>query len=98
EFDSDDKEFHKINENEFDVEGSVALYEMEEITGLQLESSDVTTIGGYVTHLLGHLPTEGETVKVENFLAKVTKTDGRRVLSLRFTRQQEPKSRPAEDF
>ncbi|MEO6052535.1 MAG: hemolysin family protein [Chthoniobacterales bacterium] len=98
EFDVDDKEFHKISENEFDVEGSVALYEMEEITGLQLESSDVTTIGGYVTHLLGHIPTEGEAVQVENFMAKVTKTDGRRVLSLRFTRQQHMAKPSADDF
>ncbi|MEO6845838.1 MAG: hemolysin family protein [Chthoniobacterales bacterium] len=100
EFDSEDKEYHKISETEFDVEGSVALYEMEEITGLHLESADVTTIGGYVTHLLGHIPTEGETVLIENFTVKVTKTDGRRVISLRFTRQPGtwPKSDKGIDF
>ena len=51
---------------------------------LTLESEDVSTIGGYVTHLLGHLPKTGEQVQIENFLVTVTKSDGRRVEELHF--------------
>ncbi len=53
EFDADKEEFRRINEDEFGVDGALGLYELNDLTGLELESADVSTIGGYVTHLLG---------------------------------------------
>ena len=84
EFDAEKEEFRKINDNEFAVAGSLGLYELNDATGLELESADVSTIGGYVTHLLGHLPKQGEQVKIDNFLVTVSQTDGRRVNQLHF--------------
>jgi len=84
EFDAEKEEFRKINENEFAVAGSLGLYELNDITGLELESADVSTIGGYVTHLLGHLPKQGEQVKIDNYVVTVSQTDGRRVDQLHF--------------
>src|SRR5437773_8037266 len=65
EFDFEKEEFRKINENEFTVAGSLGLYELTDVTGLELESADVSTIGGYVTHLLGHLRSEERRVGKE---------------------------------
>ena len=84
EFDAEKEEFRKINDNEFAVAGSLGLYELNDATGLELESVDVSTIGGYVTHLLGHLPKQGEQVQIENYLVTVSQTDGRRVNQLHF--------------
>jgi CBS domain containing-hemolysin-like protein len=84
EFDAEKEEFRTINENEFSVDGAVGLYELADMAGLELESADVSTIGGYVTHLLGHLPKHGEQVRIENYLVTITQTDGRRVLQLHF--------------
>ena len=84
EFDSEKAEFRKINENEFSVDGAVGLYELHDLAGLELESADVSTIGGYVTHLLGHLPKQGEQVRIEDYLVTITQTDGRRVGQLHF--------------
>ncbi len=53
EFDTEKAEFREINENEFTVEGAVGLYELQDMADLTLESADVSTIGGYVTHLAG---------------------------------------------
>jgi Mg2+/Co2+ transporter CorC len=44
----------------------------------------VSTIGGYVTHLLGHLPKQGEQVKIDNYIVTVSQSDGRRVNQLHF--------------
>ncbi len=66
------------------LEGAVGLYELQDMADLTLESADVSTIGGYVTHLLGHLPKQGEQVRIENYLVTITKTDGRRVEQLHF--------------
>jgi Mg2+/Co2+ transporter CorC len=90
EFDTEKEEFREINENEFTVEGAVGLYELQDMADLTLESADVSTIGGYVTHLLGHLPKHGEQVQIEDYLVTITKTDGRRVEELHFQKVGEP--------
>src|SRR5207245_10320026 len=59
EFDAEKEEFRKINEDEFAVAGSLGLYELNDITGLELESADVSPIWGYGTHVLGHRPKAG---------------------------------------
>ena len=84
EFDTEKEEFLTINENEFSVDGALGLYELRDLAGLELESADVSTIGGYVTHLLGHLPKQGEQVKIDNYLVTISQTDGRRVGQLHF--------------
>jgi len=89
EFDSEKEEFRKINENEFVVDGALGLYELRDTAGLELDSADVSTIGGYVTHLLGHLPKQGEQVKIDNYLVTITQTDGRRVGQLHFKKMSE---------
>ncbi|HEV2965524.1 MAG TPA: hemolysin family protein [Chthoniobacterales bacterium] len=79
EFDMEKAEFQKISANEFTVDGTLGLYELNDLAKLELESSDVSTVGGYVTHLLGHLPKQGEQVKIDNYLVTVSQTDARRV-------------------
>ena len=90
EFDTDKEEFRKINDNEFSVAGSIGLYELNDLVGLDLDSDDVSTLGGYVTHLLGHLPKHGEQVKIDGYLATITQTDGRRVGQLHFRKMGVP--------
>jgi len=84
EFDTEKEEFRKINENEFVVDGALGLYELRDAFGLELDSADVSTIGGYVTHLLGHLPKQGEQVRIGNYAVTVSQSDGRRVRQLHF--------------
>src|SRR5207244_4239391 len=55
EFDFEKEEFRKISANEFSVDGALELYELSDLAKLELESADVSTIGGSVTHLLGLL-------------------------------------------
>ena len=84
EFDAEKEEFRKISANEFSVDGALGLYELNDLAKLDLESSDVSTIGGYVTHVLGHLPKAGEQVKIDNYLVTVSQADARRVKQLNF--------------
>src|SRR5216117_2829 len=84
EFDSEKEEFRKISANEFSVDGALGLYELNDLAKLDLDSPDVSTIGGYVTHLLGHLPKTGEQVKIDGYLVTVSESDSRRVKQLHF--------------
>lgn len=88
EFDEAEKaEFELIKDREeFTTAGTFNLYELEELASITLENEEVTTIGGYVTQKLGHLPKVGETVEIEGFLVRVTKADNRRILQLHFKR------------
>jgi CBS domain containing-hemolysin-like protein len=89
EFDREAPELRKVSEDEFDVEGSLGLYELKDLVGLELESEDVSTIGGYVTAQIGHLPNVGEQTRIEEYLVTIMATDGRRVEKLHFKRQGE---------
>ena len=90
EFDAEESEFTRIDDNEFIVEGGLGLYELEELVGLELDSSEVSTVGGYVTHMLGRLPETGEKVIIGDYEVTATKADGRRVEQLRFRRADAP--------
>jgi CBS domain containing-hemolysin-like protein len=89
EFDVEKEEFRKINANEFTVDGTLGLYELNDLAKLELESADVSTIGGYVTHLLGHLPKTGEQVKIDSYVVTVSQADSRRVKQLHFKKLSE---------
>ncbi len=81
-------EFFKIREGEeFRVLGSLALIELRDHCDLELDTSEVTTIGGYVTQMLGQLPLKGETVAIEDYLVTVVEADERRVVELHFERK-----------
>ena len=89
EFDFEKEEFRKINANEFSVDGALGLYELNDLAKIDLESPDVSTIGGYVTHLLGHLPKTGEQVKIDGYLVTVSEADNRRVKQLHFKKSSD---------
>ena len=86
EFDAEQREFKRLNPDEFEVEGVLGIYELNDLTDLDLTNTEVSTVGGYITHQLGHLPRQGEQTQVSDYLVTVTKTDGRRISELHFKR------------
>jgi len=96
EFDIKEERSKKISEDEFVVDGAFGLYEMKDLAALDLESSEVSTVGGYITHLLGHLPKEGESLRIEDFVVTVTGADDRRVQELHFKREPLPDEETAD--
>src|SRR5260221_8177594 len=66
------REFVRISDEEFVVQGQLNLYELQELADLEVETSDVSTIVGYVVQLLGHLPRQGEQVQIEGYLVTIT--------------------------
>jgi len=90
EFDNEDSSFIRINDQEFVVEGSMTLNDLEgHVEELALESGEVTTVGGYCTQQLERFPEVGETLEILGYEAKVTSTDGRRVGQIHFRKLQE---------
>lgn len=80
EFDAAEKEeVHHINDQEIEVDGSMALYELAEILNTELDDTEVSTLGGYITSAIGHIPAPGEQLTIGHYQATVTQSDGRRI-------------------
>jgi len=86
EFDEEEEPaFRRLDEANFLVEGWVPLHELaDEVEDLELESPDVSTIGGYLTSLFGRLPEVGDQIQIEGYLATVEQADDRVVERIRF--------------
>lgn len=58
EFDEDDRVIEKISDTEYIVDGNVYLDDLDEETGIELESETSETIGGFIIDLMGEIPKE----------------------------------------
>ncbi|MGI9243628.1 MAG: hemolysin family protein [Verrucomicrobiales bacterium] len=88
EFDDDAPEFRSLGEGEFLVSGGANLHDLEAHAKIEIDGRDVSTIGGYVTQLLGRLPEPGSKVRIAMYEVTVSKADGRRVEELHFQRRE----------
>jgi putative hemolysin len=61
-----------------EVDGTVNLDELAELTDLELPDGPYETVGGYVMAELGRLPVVGDEVAAEGYRIAVTALDGRR--------------------
>lgn len=89
-------------EDEYDVEEDVLIRaagndryivhaltpigEFNEVTGAHLSDEDFDTVGGLVTHTLGHLPQKDESIVLDGFEFRVISADSRRLHRLRVSR------------
>lgn len=72
-----------ISSNTFLVPGDLKLEEVNEILGLQLNSDNVNTLGGFVLEKFGFLPSIGEVVIVDKSLFFVEDIFQRRIVSVK---------------
>ena len=78
------RKFEPLDECGFLVEGSMAIYEMRALAGLEWKDEDITTVGGYVVRRVGRLPRVGEQLRIDGYIVTVEQADDRRVQQLRF--------------
>ena len=92
EFDEEEKEIEKVHEDEFVVEGSVHLEDLNEMLGTKLESNEVDTIAGYVLLLLGNFPKGGEVVETDDMRVVVEEMEKNRISKLRIFMNRKDKA------
>ena len=84
EYDEDEEdEVRELAPDEYLVNGSAKLDDLNERLGLKLESEDYDSIGGLVIGLLDHLPEEGESVEYENLRFVVEHVEKNRIEKIR---------------
>ena len=81
EYDSDEEDaIVQLSQYEYMVLGSTNLNDVNDELGLEFESNDYDTIGGYCLQLLDHLPEENETLFTEDgAVIKIKEVDKNRI-------------------
>ncbi len=80
EFDTEEIEFiHKASEKCYTINGLTPIEDFNEHFHCHFSDEEFDTIGGYITHQLGHLPRAGEAVTLDEYQFKVLNADKRRI-------------------
>ncbi len=82
EYDDEEAEYSKIDEDNFDFEGTMLLDDVAEILGIEFpEELDYDTLGGFITDKLGRIPEENEhpVVNYKNVEFTVVRTEEHRI-------------------
>ena len=81
EYDDDEVDVKKIDDNTYIFNGTVTLYEVNRIFGVEIPEGDYETLSGYLLDLLGRIPDENENpvIEDENLTYKVEEVEDRRI-------------------
>lgn len=83
EYDETDEEIKVIREDEYIVDGSTKIDDVNDMIGTRFESEDFDSIGGFVIGIIGRFPEKGETVESEGVKFIVEEIDKNRIEKLR---------------
>ena len=90
EYDEDEEDLiRRIGPREYVVEAAMKLDDLNDQLGLDLESEDYDSIGGFIIGLLDHLPEEGEEVTHKTLRFVVDKVDRSRIDKIHLYIQEE---------
>jgi putative hemolysin len=79
EFDIEEPDIEKLPNGDVRVNARMPIDEVNELLHADMPSGDWDTVGGLVFNLLGHVPTEGESVAVDGYSLTAEKVQGRRI-------------------
>ena len=83
EYDEKEDEIQVINSNEFLVEGSTKISDVNEVLGIELESEEFDSIGGYIIGYIKHIPEENEVIEVDGIKFNIESVDKNRIKKIR---------------
>ena len=79
-----------IGPGEYLIDGDLAIHDWCEAFEIDLGDSKITTVGGFVMSILGHVPSVGDEARFRNLRFEVETMRGRRVGRLRLTLAKPP--------
>lgn len=87
EFDQEEvHDFVKTAPGRYAVNGTITLIDLADyLPDLDLDCPGVTTLGGYIISQLGYIPEEGVELQIEDYMAVVAGSDGRRITQVLLT-------------
>lgn len=83
EYDEEYDEIQVIKEDEYIVDGSAKITDVNEMIGIKLESEEFDSIGGFIIGYLKRLPEENEVIEVNNIRLCIESLDKNRIMKVR---------------
>ena len=83
EYDEEEDEIEVISSNEFLVEGSTKISDVNEVLDINLESEEFDSIGGYIIGYIKHIPEENEVIEVDGVKFNIESVDKNRIKKIR---------------
>jgi len=80
--------YHRVDENTFLVSGMTSIERFNELTGAGIDEEDFDTLGGYVFHLFGRLPSKGDAISMGGYTFSIEKMGKARILRVRVKREE----------
>ncbi|MFM8359300.1 MAG: transporter associated domain-containing protein, partial [Verrucomicrobiota bacterium] len=87
EFDAENPRILPQGDGVWELQGTLPLFELAELTGEALEAGEVSTVSGWVTRSLGKFPRRGDQVRLGGFDLTVDQLDHLRVARLTLRRR-----------
>jgi len=87
-----EKEYEAINEYTFQVDGGMRIEEANQELGLELPAGDYETVAGFVLHLLGHIPRQGEQLRYKGLKLVITRMRGVKIEEVLLTKERHAKT------
>ena len=85
EFDSGEPQIKKIKEGEFYIDARIDIDDLSVTLGIEFEGEGFDTIGPFVLHQLGKIPSPSDNLQYNGFNIEVLTTVGRRIKTLKIT-------------
>lgn len=92
EYDDVEKDFEKIDDNTYMINGSVSIFDLRKILGVQIPEGDYDTLSGYLIELLGRIPSDDEKpeIETEKVTYKIEDYEEKRILWVKACKNQVP--------
>ncbi len=86
EFDVEEPNIEAVPGGDVRVNGRMPIDEVNELTHANFPEGDWDTVAGFLFNLLGHVPTEGETIDFNGHRLRAEKVQGRRIGRVRISK------------
>lgn len=94
-----EEEMEQISSNQYRLEGTLRLWELEDLLNIDLPSEEFDTISGFLIHELGYIPSKGEkpVITYKNLHFEVEKVLENRIEQIVLTVDPEKEEEQAEN-
>jgi CBS domain containing-hemolysin-like protein len=84
EFDVEEETIHRVSETEAILDARLSIDALQELFGIEVEEGDFDTVGGFVFHHLGKMPS------VDGLVVRILSVSGHRIKRVRVIKQEPP--------
>ena len=89
EFDVSEPQIEAVSDGGFFIDAGVSIDQLNELLSVSVEGAGFDTLGGFVYHRLGKIPSRGDVVEYDGLKIEVVSTVGRRLERLKVTKPRD---------